>query len=134
MDGALAELFAQSRIHCLRQTGLRTRLVSAHADVILLHIDDAPFDKGIHQHVLLLGSDKTLWIIAIQSQDTRIEKTHVLHQRHLPFDPGRSFNTHHFAELEHDGSLALIDNEYAHAGQDQHDHTDHQEICRIQFH
>ena len=45
MDGAIAELCTQVIVDSLRKTNLRSTLVTADADVILLHIKDAPFDE-----------------------------------------------------------------------------------------
>ena len=83
MDGALAEFLAHAGIDRLHQTRYSAHFIAADADVILLYIDDAPFDEGIHHHVFLFRRDETLRLPGIQRQDARIKEAHVLHQRHL---------------------------------------------------
>ena len=109
---------------CFRRMAARD-LVAAHRDVILLRIDDAPLDEGIHQHVLLFRGDETFRIGRIQRQDAGIEIAHVLHQRQLEIEARLGLDRHHFAQLEHQGILALIDGKQAATQHDQqHDQTD----------
>ena len=53
MNGALAELLAQVRVHGLLQARTRARFVAAHRDVVQRGIDDAPLHEQIDEHVLL---------------------------------------------------------------------------------
>ena len=81
VNGALAELLAQRRVDRLIQALDRKRLVAADADVVLLHVDDAPLHEGVHQHVLLLGGDEALGVRGVEGEDPRVEVADVLDQR-----------------------------------------------------
>ena len=134
VDSALAEFFAHAGIDRLQQTRPGAYLVSAHADVILLHIHDAPLDERIHQHILLFRSNEALRIHGIQRENARIKIAHVLHQRHLEIQAGIGFDADHFAQLKHNRILALIHHKHAHAQQNQRGNRADQYIANTLVH
>src|SRR6266853_1986712 len=111
VHGALAELLAQRRLYRLRQPRLSALLVALDADVVLLHVLDAPHDEGVDQDVFLLRGDEALGVGCIQRQDSFVEIAHVLDQRNLEIQARLVDQILDLPELEHDGPLALIHGE-----------------------
>src|SRR5256885_16705683 len=111
VHGALPELFAQRRVHRLRQPRLGTLLVPLDADVVLAHVLYAPLDERVDQDVFLLRGDEALGVGRIQCQDPLVEIAHVLDQRNLEVQARFVDQVLDLPELEHDGPLALVHGE-----------------------